>query len=199
MRTGTGIVSVAQEAWPYRAVSRFARNKPAAPHAILVSLGSALMTRALTGLLESRGWRCSTDESAANVLIVDAATVGAHVTQGPSRVLFLHLGDARREAALLSWHGARAVIPAACTVSGLERILRTPPGRTAVRFTPKERRVVRGMCRGETTREIAGALGISVHTVKAHVHAIRTKTGVASRGQLITLLADCARGEEHGD
>jgi len=186
---------------PGRSFGRGARG----PASIQVRLGSALMTEALTGLLESRGWRCSADAGGPDVVIVDAATVGTHGKQSPSRVLFLHLGDARREAALLSWHGAHAVIPVTCCVAGLEKILSAPAARTRAReqrpapFTPQERRVVRGICRGETTKEIAGTLGISVHTVKVYVHAIRTKTGAASRGQLITALAACAGGEEHGD
>ena len=52
-------------------------------------------------------------------------------------------------------------------------------------LTPREQQVATVVAAGYTNRQIAVALGISLGTVKDHVHAILTKTGFESRSQLI--------------
>ena len=177
--------------------------------AVLVRLGNSLMSEALTGLMQARGWRCGTDAGACEpeALIVDAATIGENLRlrYPRSRVLFLQMdGGSPGENALLAWHGADAVVPGTCTVAALEKILRASragrPAREGLPrpFTPQERRVIQGICRGERTKEISGELQISVHSVKVYVHSILAKTRAPNRTGLITLFSACARREDHG-
>lgn len=58
----------------------------------------------------------------------------------------------------------------------------------AHRLTAREREVTGLLARGLSTREIAGNLGITSHTVKDHVKAILVKVGVRSRRQLVAQL-----------
>jgi DNA-binding NarL/FixJ family response regulator len=48
-------------------------------------------------------------------------------------------------------------------------------------LTPREHDVLRALTRGARTSEIAGELGISERTVKAHLASIYLKLGVESR------------------
>jgi DNA-binding CsgD family transcriptional regulator len=172
----------------------------------MVRLGSAVMTEALTELMQSRGWRCFTATGAdPEVIIVDAATIGAGLSlrYPRARILFLHLEEeSGREAALLSWHGAHAAIPHACTMNLLEKILKAPRVRWAdgeglpLPFTRQEKKVIECICRGDgSTKEIARELRISTHTVKVYVHNILSKTRAPNRVSLVTLLGACPRRE----
>jgi len=74
---------------------------------------------------------------------------------------------------------------------------RTTPTITQVRATPsgtsltvRELEVLRSIARGERSKEIALALGISERTVKAHIASIFSRLGVDSRGAAI---AEAAR------
>ena len=49
----------------------------------------------------------------------------------------------------------------------------------------REEEVLNQLARGASTRDIAGALFISEHTVRDHVKSIFTKTGARSRGELV--------------
>jgi DNA-binding NarL/FixJ family response regulator len=174
----------------------------------MVRLGSALMAEALTELMQSRGYRgCTATGADPEVIIVDAATIGAGLSlrYPQARILFVHLEyESGREAALLSWHGAHAVIPHACTMNHLEKILNAPRVHRAdgeglpVPFTGQERKVIKCICRGDSsTKEIARELRISTHTVKVYVHSILSKTRAPNRVRLVTLLGACARREGH--
>ncbi|RMI09464.1 response regulator transcription factor [Cellulomonas triticagri] len=54
-------------------------------------------------------------------------------------------------------------------------------------LTARERDVLLAVARGRSNEEAGAALGISVATVKAHVHAVLTKTGCTARTQLVVL------------
>lgn len=56
------------------------------------------------------------------------------------------------------------------------------------RLTAREAEVAALIARGWSGREIAGALGISLHTVRRHTERIFDKTGVRSRTRLIVLI-----------
>jgi DNA-binding CsgD family transcriptional regulator len=169
----------------------------------MVRLGSALMTEALTELMQSRGCRCCTATGVdPDVIIVDAATIGAGLglSYPRARILFMHMDGSSREAALLCWHGAHAVIPQACGIHDLEKIIKArradgegPP----LPFSRQEKRVIGCICGGNSSsKEIAQALRISTHTVKVYVHAILGKTRAPNRVGLVSLLGDCARRED---
>jgi DNA-binding CsgD family transcriptional regulator len=55
-------------------------------------------------------------------------------------------------------------------------------------FTPRESEIITWMARGESAKEIAVRLDISVHTVNDHAKSIFQKAGVQSRQQLIAVL-----------
>ena len=52
-------------------------------------------------------------------------------------------------------------------------------------LTPREREVAARVAVGETNRQVARSLGISLATVKDHVHAILSKTDLQSRSELV--------------
>jgi two-component system nitrate/nitrite response regulator NarL len=52
------------------------------------------------------------------------------------------------------------------------------------RLTPREREIVRAVCRGMKNKEIAGLLHITAGTVKVHLMHIFEKTGVKDRFEL---------------
>jgi two-component system response regulator NreC len=60
---------------------------------------------------------------------------------------------------------------------------REPP---AFRLTPREHDVLRLLARGNTNRQIAGLLGISVRTVENHRANLMGKLGLASRVELVS-------------
>jgi DNA-binding CsgD family transcriptional regulator len=57
-----------------------------------------------------------------------------------------------------------------------------------VRLTSREQEVVRLVCDGRSNQEIADNAGLSLPTVKKHVHAIFRKLEVNSRSQLVALM-----------
>jgi len=55
------------------------------------------------------------------------------------------------------------------------------------RLTPREAEILRSLAAGETTTQIAEALGISALTVQSHVKSILAKLGVHSKIEAVTL------------
>jgi DNA-binding CsgD family transcriptional regulator len=55
-------------------------------------------------------------------------------------------------------------------------------------LTSRETDIVLLLCRGIGTKEIAGELSISIHTVRDHLKAVFEKAGVNSRGELVAQL-----------
>jgi DNA-binding NarL/FixJ family response regulator len=58
-----------------------------------------------------------------------------------------------------------------------------PDGMTPERLTPRERDVLKLVVEGQTNRQIAGQLSLSIGTVKIHVEHIIAKLGVSDRTQ----------------
>jgi predicted ATPase/DNA-binding CsgD family transcriptional regulator len=58
---------------------------------------------------------------------------------------------------------------------------------TAVRLSPREKEVLRQLAAGQTDREIAATLYLSVRTVEAHVARIHAKLGVRTRTAAVTI------------
>ncbi len=63
------------------------------------------------------------------------------------------------------------------------------------RVTPREREVLARLAEGGSNKAIAKELGVSVSTVKTHIHSILTKLNVASRGQAAARYSDLFRQE----
>lgn len=70
-------------------------------------------------------------------------------------------------------------------------VLRTEPVQTTARLTKREQQVAHLLEQRATNREIAAALGISVHTARHHSERVLMKLGVRSRaavrGRMATL------------
>lgn len=64
-------------------------------------------------------------------------------------------------------------------------------------LTKRRREVAREAAYGLTNEEIAKVLGISKHTVKAHIKAVYERTGCANRHELFRLVYDVV-AEHHG-
>ena len=56
---------------------------------------------------------------------------------------------------------------------------------SAVRFTQRERQIMRGVFGGQTNKEIATSVGVSEPLVKAVMQQLFEKTGVRTRAQLV--------------
>lgn len=54
-----------------------------------------------------------------------------------------------------------------------------------VEVSPRQREVLAALCRGLAEKEIAGELGMSVHTVHGHVKELHRRFGARSRGELL--------------
>lgn len=61
-------------------------------------------------------------------------------------------------------------------------------------LTPAEAQIGQALAQGAGIDAIAAASGVSVNTVKTHLHHIYGKTGAARQGELIALLHQCAGG-----
>ncbi|MEV5383536.1 response regulator transcription factor [Streptomyces sp. NPDC052721] len=78
-----------------------------------------------------------------------------------------------------------SLISPAITVRLLERMMRTPPARGAeADLSPREFDVVRLVAHGLTNAEIAGALCITVGTVKTHLTNIQAKLSTCNRVEI---------------
>jgi DNA-binding NarL/FixJ family response regulator len=66
-------------------------------------------------------------------------------------------------------------------------LLQAPRDVTGREVTGREREVLELVAGGETDRDIADILGISIHTVHSHLDRIRQKTGRHRRGELAAL------------
>ena len=56
---------------------------------------------------------------------------------------------------------------------------------STVRFTPRERQILRGVFGGQSNKEIAVTVGVSEPLVKAVMQQLFEKTGVRTRAQLV--------------
>jgi DNA-binding CsgD family transcriptional regulator len=52
-------------------------------------------------------------------------------------------------------------------------------------LTDRERQITRLCMKGESTKQMAQTLGVSIHTIQDHLKSIFEKTGVQSRGELV--------------
>jgi len=64
----------------------------------------------------------------------------------------------------------------------------TPSNGAQLDLTPRQRRVVELIAQGLRNREIADALGISLHTVRRHVEGLLRRLQVNSRAAAVVLL-----------
>ena len=65
----------------------------------------------------------------------------------------------------------------------------TPVATGATMLTDRERQIAAYVASGRSTKEVAGELGISAHTVRHHTERVFAKLGVRSRASLAALMA----------
>jgi DNA-binding NarL/FixJ family response regulator len=123
--------------------------------------------------------------------VVEAAGHAAVVAALDARPVAEHARRARSA-------GARAYLPKTASPELLEAALalllaggsyfpelESAPRRAGARLSPRQTAVMELLDRGLRNHEIAQSLGISVATVKLHVHAILKATGARSRTELL--------------
>ncbi|HET9014155.1 MAG TPA: response regulator transcription factor [Thermomicrobiaceae bacterium] len=121
---------------------------------------------------------------------VDAA--GEVLRAGLAGLLLRDATPAEIEAALHAAAAGLVVLDRrAVGVLATEAPARPAPGpdSDAEPLTPREREVLQLIAEGLPNKAIAGALGISEHTVKFHVGAILDKLGAASRAEALARAA----------
>jgi DNA-binding CsgD family transcriptional regulator len=60
-------------------------------------------------------------------------------------------------------------------------------------LTPAEARVARAIGEAQPPEDVAGALGVSVETVRKQLRAVFAKTGTSRQAELVRLLAGLGR------
>ena len=90
--------------------------------------------------------------------------------------------DEVREA-VESVHGGRTMVAASDLTELLGGLQSQPTRDTAIRLSPRELDILHRLASGESTREMAAALGISEYTVRKHIQNLLAKLGVHSRLQ----------------
>jgi DNA-binding NarL/FixJ family response regulator len=185
---------------------------------ILVDLGNAVIADAVSHRLESYGYTAYTTQPLPrepDIIIVDSTTVGNKTAERypRSRVLLLEtnteINDVGRA---ILFHTVQGIISRTTKPGELKKALVAitegrvwidnsvirdfladaglMSGRSQLQsFTPHEKKVVDCICRGETNKEIAQKLHISLNTVKAHLRHIMTKAGAVNRSHLASLFA----------
>lgn len=92
-----------------------------------------------------------------------------------------HLVDAIRQV-----HAGRSVIPPGLALEAV-RALSDPSPRIGSDLTEREREILRHLARGAALPDIAGALEISVNTVRNHVQSILTKLDAHSQREAVVV------------
>ena len=104
-----------------------------------------------------------------------ARGAGAFLTYAAS------LDDVRE--AVESVHGGRTMVAASDLTELLGGLQSQPTRDTAIRLSPRELDILHRLASGESTRDMAAALGISEYTVRKHIQNLLAKLGVHSRLQ----------------
>ena len=119
------------------------------------------------------------------VAVAGAVAAGACGYVPKTRALADIVDVVRRAAA------GELIMPEADLAPVLERLRSGQAGPQAEvalrRLTPRETEILRALAEGDTTGQIATALGISAMTVQSHVKSILAKLGVHSKIEAVTL------------
>jgi two-component system, NarL family, nitrate/nitrite response regulator NarL len=154
------------------------------------------------------------DIAAPGIVLIDAmlcddlsATKWLHLHDPVTRLIAFNIDDAAQDVVAWTKVGIAACIPRSASLGEIiERIVAvignetngsivtsfprntkdasSPPDSPAGILTAREEEVVRLIIAGESNKDIARLLGISVPTVKSHVHNLLVKLGLQRRGKL---------------
>jgi len=194
---------------------------------IFVDMGSAIIGDAVAGLVQSFGYQSCTRQPAGgdvDVIIVDSSTIDKKRLDLPSKskVILMETDAHQKNVAVpILYQKVHGII--SCTMDSakfrkaLEAItggqfwIDSPSVKSfllsaglvsskgeLLGFTPQEKRIVEHICRGDTNREIAEKLHLSIHTIKTHLRSIMRKAGAINRSHLASLVTQFS-GEDKRD
>ncbi len=185
---------------------------------ILVDLGSAFVSEAITSLLTGNGYTCVTHKAstpAPDIIVVDASTLSRYSDSGhpDAKLLLVEMGMETREVVrLLLMYRVNGVIASNTDLRGLRRGLdilsegRVWIADSTIRsyldeadlisrrgrilgLTERQREIIDCVRQGYTNKEIAAKLSISPLTVKSHVQNMFRILGTTNRTHLASLAA----------
>jgi len=164
----------------------------AAPLRVAVLAADPRRGLQLSRLVRELGHEIALDAAHASLVLTEGVAVRGDL---PSVALGAEGGDnhnARlpRDATVEQIDAALRAVAAGLTVSVAEEphrrfeALADPEGPALL--TPREIEVLRDVADGMTNKEIAGHLGISLHTVKFHLESLMRKLAVSSRAEAVS-------------
>jgi two-component system response regulator NreC len=112
----------------------------------------------------------------------DTAFLRAVLGAGGSGYVVKKASEEELLAAIRSVHQGQIYIGTGLTDSREDT---PPPGGSGDLLTPRELEVLRGLAGGETNKEIAGRLHLSVKTIDTHRARLMEKLGLHSRAELV--------------
>jgi DNA-binding NarL/FixJ family response regulator len=194
---------------------------------VLVDMGSAVIAEAVSSLLQGYGYQCYTSEPPAcglDVIIVDSSTIDKKTADfyPESKVILLETdAHARNIARPILFQKVHGIISHSADSAKFRKALEAIADgqvwidNTTIKnflldagllshrgkilgFTPQEKIIVESICRGDTNKEIALKLYLSIHTVKTHLRSIMRKAGAVNRSHLASMVTQCL-GEDKQD
>ncbi len=194
---------------------------------VLVDMGSAIIADAVSSLLQSYGYQCYTKEPPTcdlDLIIVDSSTIDKKTADHypGSKVILLETdAHARNIARPILFQRVHGIISRNTDSAKFRKALEAITGGQVwidnitiknflldaglisnkgeiLGFTPQEKIIVESICRGETNKEIAQKLYLSIHTIKTHLRTIMRKAGAVNRSHLASMVTQCL-GEDKED
>jgi DNA-binding CsgD family transcriptional regulator len=138
----------------------------------------------------ARGDAVGLDEAAAGFAALGARL---HAAEAAAAAAEAHAAAGRRQRQMASWATAHE-LAVRCEGAATPLLAALGQGPVGQLLTEREREVAELAAGGRTSRDIAGALGVSVRTVHSHLHHAYTKLGVSDRSELAALLGAGPRG-----
>lgn len=191
---------------------------------VFVDMGSAIVADAVSCLLQGYGYQCYTKELPTcepDLIIVDSSTIDKKSADHhpKSKVIILETdAHTRNIATPILFQKVHGIISRTTDTAKFKKALEAiADGQVWIDdmtiknflldaglisnkgdilgFTPQEKIIVESICRGDTNKEIAQKLYLSVHTVKTHLRSIMRKAGAVNRSNLASMVTQCL-GEE---
>lgn len=130
------------------------------------------------------------DGDAALILILEEPKPMAFadaIRNGARAVLSLDTTPEELSAAIHAAAAGLVTVPAAQALALLGSAVETPRQATSETLTPRETEILRLLSTGIANKEIAARLGISEHTVKAHIASVLGKLNAGTRTEAVSI------------